>query len=73
MGSYIYKACTTQCFPKTLYFGFSTFNVQCCNDTDRCNTAQYSTFFTRSNQLIMTFASVTFSLFVFYRSTTVSI
>ena len=70
MGVYIYKACTATCTEKSLYFGMSTFQVKCCN-TDRCNSGQYSTFFNRSKQLIMTYASVTLSLFVLYRTTTV--
>lgn len=73
MGVYIYKACTTQCTEKSLYFGFSTFEVKCCQFTDRCNTGQPSTYFNHSTQLFMTFASVMFSFLIFYRSVTVRI
>lgn len=73
MGVYIYKACTITCTEKSLYFGFSTFNVKCCNNTNRCNTGQHSTFSNRSTQVIMTFGSVTFSFLIFYRSTTVNL
>ncbi|CAF4636604.1 unnamed protein product, partial [Rotaria sp. Silwood1] len=71
MGSYVYKACTQSCTEKQFYFGFSKLEVKCCNNTDRCNAGQHSTFFNHFNQLIMTFASVTFSFLLFYRLTTV--
>lgn len=71
MGTYIYKACTTTCTEQSRYFGFSTFDVLCCNDTNRCNKAQYSTFFNHSSQLILTFTCVIFLFLIFYRSTTV--
>ncbi|CAF0833955.1 unnamed protein product [Rotaria sordida] len=73
MGSYIYKTCTETCTEKKLYFGFSKFEVHCCNNTDRCNTGQRSTFFNHFTQLVMTFASVTFSFLLFNQLTTIVI